>query len=206
MEDPEPTEIGADGESPQMKTKDWFTLFISLIALCISGINAYFTNFRVDITVEAAILKAEIGDKPGSLTVEVAVLNRGNKQVALRDATLSINQDDGNGGTSGTPLETKFGSENASSTPLIEPGNLAVYRLQAEFSEGDAADPLTIGSSDLEVEFRALSATGSQLRCGLVLGKISVSKGAFKELKWKFQKQSFIPESSSSGSQMIGKN
>jgi hypothetical protein len=64
-----------------MNIKDLLTITLSLIALMISGVNFYITNFMINNEVIARI--SEISARGGNVQAQVVLVNRGNRQAVI---------------------------------------------------------------------------------------------------------------------------
>ena len=166
----------------QMNWKDGISLTVSLIALMISSVGSYFTFFRVSPSVSAAVLSITLSEK--EFTANVAVLNTGNRQVALIDADLFVVQRD-----NGELLRQRQvpAPETERFPILVEPGKLALITLKAE----DAWQAVVAYREEIEpgndhsheatagVEISALAATGARLEGYAEAVKIELRENKF---------------------------
>lgn len=152
-----------------MSWKDRITVTVSVTALMISVTSSYFTFFRVETALSSAVLGVALNQAESTATVNVAVLNTGNRQVALIDATPYLIQMDGDEALR-QPM-TRVQSENGSFPVLVEPGKLVLFELKAELpwqsviayrQEVEPGDDHT-HKTIMGVNFYALGATGVRL-------------------------------------------
>jgi hypothetical protein len=112
-----------------MSWKDRIALVLSIFAVSISATGSYFTFFRITPAVEAAVLGA--GIDRGKITARVAVMNTGNRQIALLGAELFLIQNDGGELLRQTMSSSKLHSESDDLHVLLEPGKLVLLTVEA---------------------------------------------------------------------------
>ncbi|MDM0053915.1 hypothetical protein [Variovorax sp. J22R115] len=116
--------------APSFAWKDRVSIAISLFALAISATGSYFTLFREDNSLSAAVLRVGIDDR--ETTVSVAILNTGNRQVAVTGAGIYLVELDGSEKLR-QRLVTTTKRESGPALPLLlEPGRMAIVELSAE--------------------------------------------------------------------------
>ena len=69
-----------------MTFKDKITIVISVVALSVSVLSLYVTQFRATYLAEAVVLRSDaLG---GTLSYQVAIMNQGTHRVVITDAVL----------------------------------------------------------------------------------------------------------------------
>lgn len=165
--------------------KDWLTVTISILALTISAVGSYFTFFRETTALNAVIVGVDLGGRV--TTLDVAVMNTGNRQVALTYAEIYLVQLNNNEklGQSLNPDTTVADKEVL--PILIEPGKMALFQIKAEsnwdavqayrqeIEPGDDHTHITI----MGIRLLALGATGVHLN-----GKLDAIEIQFQDTKF----------------------
>jgi hypothetical protein len=75
-----------------MSNKEKVTIFISALALILSGLSLYFGQFYVSERLEVVVMEADPAG--GTLVFEVAILNPGNRKALIKSADLILNPGD----------------------------------------------------------------------------------------------------------------
>jgi urease beta subunit len=163
----DPTSFPVDPKPPAWSWKDRITVTTSLAALIISVIGTYFSLFRDATAGKLAVVAAAI---PGELQVDVAVMNTGNRQLAVTKVLAFFQTNDG---ASQKRVEAPLRSLRSTSPALpvlIEPGRMEVFKvggyLQWQALEsGRTALPGQPGTSraTVGISVRALGVGGQTL-------------------------------------------
>jgi hypothetical protein len=75
-----------------MKNSEKAALYLSLLAVFISALTLYFSEFHTSELLEAVVL--EVDPIGGSLDYQVAILNQGNRQAILTSARIAVASND----------------------------------------------------------------------------------------------------------------
>lgn len=151
--------LGAPTLSRNLSWKDHASIGFSAVALGLSGLGTYFNFFRDETRVEATLLSSYFETPRLSL----AVMNKGNRQVALTDGSLYAQ---GKGGVTIFQL-----TEQPDFPILIEPGKMTILTFNTDFWDppliyqmmgdhsSDYSDEFTYGA-----RLSAIGATGARLQ------------------------------------------
>lgn len=76
-----------------MPNKEKVTIYLSVLALVLSGLSLYFGEFHVSDKLEVVVMEADPAG--GALVYEVAIINPGNRKAVIKSAGLFLDRDDG---------------------------------------------------------------------------------------------------------------
>lgn len=148
--------------------KDRLTISISLIALLVSGVSAYYSLFWVEVSASSVVLRADLNKNENVLIATVAVLNTGNRQLAVTDVQLML----ATSKTSYYGLNAQLTQADTTSLPvIIEPSNVRLFSIKANLPVEKVVQSAktfddVVGAREAAtviVKIDALGATGDQL-------------------------------------------
>jgi hypothetical protein len=183
----EPIDLATD-EPPSIKRKrkwawkDTATFVFSVVAFVLSVLGAYFNFFRDETDLLAAVVTAEVhAERDGvreAYRVDVAVMNTGNRQVAVTEGALYVVP------RSGGYVDLRSFIDPMTLPALIEPGKMAVLTFEARDTESllrflddavpgeQAPNNNYTQTTTVELRLRAIGATGTQLQVNMRAVKI----------------------------------
>ena len=126
----DPASLPVDPKPPAWSWKDRITVTTSLAALIISVIGTYFSLFRDATAGKLAVVAADLR---GELRVDVAVMNTGNRQLAVTQAHAFFLQNLGKGQQRRVELPLRSPARAPTGLPVaIEPGRMQIFQLSGE--------------------------------------------------------------------------
>jgi hypothetical protein len=182
-----------------MSWKDRISTVISLEALLISATSSYFTFFRASTAVDGAVLGVALHES--TATMSVAVLNTGNRQVALTDANLYLIQADRSEVLRHPLAAVRIASAKAPFPLPIEPGKLVFFEITADLpwqsviayrQEVEPGDDHTHRTA-MGVNIEALSATGIRLAAEIDAVEIQLRDSSLGGYKVNSEVRAFAP-------------
>lgn len=144
----------------------WVAVSISLLSLAVSGTTAYFDFFWIESSASAAVLSfRNPGRGDDGFEIDIAVYNTGNRQMAVTRIDVRVD---------GVPAASSLvpGDDGGGSLPvLIEPKELALFRVDVDSLPTKAALPAGAGDADgdvpIGVRIQAVSSVGAGMRSDL---------------------------------------